>query len=580
MSALGTRPSRHWVIREPDPKQVTTLTSELGLPNIIAGLLVNRDVVDPMEARAYLNPRLGDLVDPAGLRGMAKAVERILSAIEQNERITIYGDYDVDGMTSSSILARFFRACGWPTHVFLPDRFKDGYGINADRIRELIDAGTTLFITVDCGITATEAIAEAKELGADFIIVDHHQPREDGLPPAAAIINPHQPSCTFPFKDLCAAGLAFHLVMGLRGELRKRGTYQGLDEPDIRKLLDIVAIGTIADVVPLKGLNRILVTAGLKRMARSEHAGVRALVAVSAGSRRLNAGVVGFQMGPRLNAAGRLSHPYKGYELLSTDDTRLAQEIAADVDNENQKRRTVQSEIEEQAIEQALSLSEDVAPAYVLWSNDWHPGVAGIVAARIVQRFHRPCAVIAVKDGIGKGSIRSIRGFNAVAGLRQCADSLEQFGGHPHAAGVTVQEDQLPHFRRAFAQAAEALTKPDDLIPRLTLDSELSFQDLAGELLDQIENLAPFGAGNREPLFCTRGVDVLETRRVGKDRSHLRMKLQHSGQRLDAIAFGCGEHAPPVGDRIDVAYRPEYNEWKGRVSLQLRVLDFRSPVTD
>jgi single-stranded-DNA-specific exonuclease len=463
--------------------------------------------------------------------------------------------------------------------VFLPDRFKDGYGINADRIRELIDAGTTLFITVDCGITATEAIAEAKELGADFIIV-HHQPREDGLPPAAAIINPHQPSCTFPFKDLCAAGLAFHLVMGLRGELRKRGTYQGLDEPDIRKLLDIVAIGTIADVVPLKGLNRILVTAGLKRMARSEHAGVRALVAVSAGSRRLNAGVVGFQMGPRLNAAGRLSHPYKGYELLSTDDTRLAQEIAADVDNENQKRRTVQSEIEEQAIEQALSLSEDVAPAYVLWSNDWHPGVAGIVAARIVQRFHRPCAVIAVKDGIGKGSIRSIRGFNAVAGLRQCADSLEQFGGHPHAAGVTVQEDQLPHFRRAFAQAAEALTKPDDLIPRLTLDSELSFQDLAGELLDQIENLAPFGAGNREPLFCTRGVDVLETRRVGKDRSHLRMKLQHSGQRLDAIAFGCGEHAPPVGDRIDVAYRPEYNEWKGRVSLQLRVLDFRSPVTD
>ena len=566
---------REWRIKYPDGALVTQLVRALGVSDVVAGLLVNRGILDPDAARSWLNPRLRDLLDPAGLRGMDVAVTTILATLDRGERVTIYGDYDVDGMTASSILARFLRWCGYDPHVFLPDRFRDGYGVNKDRVRDLIEAGTRLVVTVDCGITAVEQVTLAKELGAEFVIVDHHQLPEGPLPPAVAIINPHHPDCSFPFKGLCAAGLAFHLALALRAELRRRGFFADRPEPDIRLLLDIAAVGTVADMVPLRGINRILVTTGIERMRESRHPGIRALIAVGARGRTLTSETIGFQIGPRLNAAGRLSHPYKGFEILATDDPARAQEIAEDIDAENQRRREVQDVIETEAMEQALREQGADADAFVLWSDDWHPGVAGIVAARVVNRFHRPCAVIAVKDGVGKGSIRSIKGCDVVMALRRCAESLEQFGGHPHAAGVTVKAENLPAFREGFARAARELTPPECFTPTLSIDADIGFGRIGGQLISEINALAPFGSGNAQPRFCTRGVRVLSTRLVGKTGDHLKLYLEHEGCRFDAIAFGFGPHAPVQGQVIDIAFRPEFNEYMGNVSVQLRVQDIQ-----
>ncbi|MFT5434769.1 MAG: single-stranded-DNA-specific exonuclease [Myxococcota bacterium] len=567
-----------WHVRSPDPAAVAALSSELRITNVVAGLLVNRGLAKAEEARVFLEPRLKNLLHPDSIDGMAAGVERILTALEGGEKITVYGDYDVDGMTASSTLFRFLEMCGHTVEVFLPDRFADGYGVNADRVRDLVEAGTKLFITVDCGITATKQVTLANELGADFIIVDHHQLPLGPLPPAVAIINPHQPTCAFPFKDLCAAGLAFYLTLALRAEMRKRGWFEDKPVPDVRPLLDIVAIGTIADVVPLRGLNRILVSTGLPRLRQSPHPGVRALAAVAAPGREINSGTVAFQLGPRLNAAGRLSTPMKGFELLTTPSPQIAREIAQDIDEENKRRRTVQETIEKEALEQATRDIGEEAPAYVLWSADWHPGVTGIVASRVVERFHRPCAMIAIKDGVAKGSIRSISGFNVLEGLRACSDLLTQFGGHAHAAGITLPEESLPAFREAFSKAAREMTPEDRLNPRLLLDAAVGFDDVDSALLDAMDALAPFGAGNPEPRLCTYGADVLHMKLVGADKTHVKLVLQHNGRKFPAIAFGRHEDAPQPGDSLDVAYRPEYNEWQGTVSVQLRVLDFRPAV--
>jgi single-stranded-DNA-specific exonuclease len=510
------------------------------------------------------------------MAGMEDAVTLIIAALESGDRICIYGDYDVDGMTSASTLFLFLKECGHDIRVFLPNRFRDGYGLNTERIKDLVAEGTKLFISVDCGVSAFEPIKTARELGAKVIVVDHHQLPVGDLPDANAIINPLRPDCPYPFKLMCAAGLTFHLVLALRARMRSQGWFVERPEPDVRRLLDIVAIGTVADVVPLHGINRILVTNGLQRMSESPHPGVRALIAVAAPNRQLTASTVGFQLGPRLNAAGRLSSPMKGFELLTTDDLDVARQIAEDIDEENQRRRGVQDTIEKQALEQATNELGSDAPAYVLWSADWHPGVAGIVASRVVERFHRPAALIAVQDGVAKGSIRSIRGFDAVAGLRECSDILEAFGGHAHAAGVTLNPDNLPAFRTAFAKAAENMTPEAMLQPRLDLDAEVVFRQVDWRLIDAIEALAPFGSGNREPRFFSRDVRVSTSRTVGADGSHLKLVLDQDGRRFPAIAFGRGEDAPEVGTLIDVAFRPEVNEYKGQVSLQLRVIDFKS----
>ncbi|MEC8023513.1 MAG: single-stranded-DNA-specific exonuclease RecJ [Myxococcota bacterium] len=583
---MSTSRPKRWRVRQPDPDRIRLLADAVRISPVIAALLVNRRLVEPEDVQRFLSPRLQNLIDPRKMAGVEEAVDLILHALTHDEKICVYGDYDVDGMTSASTLFLFLKECGHDVHVFLPNRFTDGYGLNTDRIRDLVAEGTQLFISVDCGITAYEPIETARALGAKVIVVDHHQLPQGPLPDANAIINPLRPDCEYPFKSMCAAGLTFHLVLALRARMRTAGWFLNRHEPDVRHLLDIVAIGTVADVVPLQGINRILVTNGLARIKESPHPGVRALLAVAAPNRRLTASTLGFQIGPRLNAAGRLSTPMKGFELLTTDDIDVAQRIAKDVDDENKRRRGVQDEIEKQAIEQAVNELGSDSDAYVLWSEHWHPGVAGIVASRVVEKFHRPAALIAVQDGVAKGSIRSIRGFDAVEGLRRCSDVLKQFGGHAHAAGVTLDPEKLPDFRKAFSNAAKSMTPSDMLEPRLDLDAEVIFSQIDWRLIDAIETLAPFGAGNREPRFFCRSVRVKDARTVGADGAHLRMVLDQDGHRFPAIAFGRGPDAPTLGQLIDIAFRPEVNEYKGQISLQLRIIDFRdegvevSPIPD
>ncbi|HIA01743.1 MAG TPA: single-stranded-DNA-specific exonuclease RecJ [Myxococcales bacterium] len=565
---------RIWQLSEPDSSIVSELTQSLQLPNIVAELLANRGIDSVEQAQVFLDPRLHNLDDPSSMADMAVAVDLILSTLEQGKRVTIYGDYDVDGMTSASVLTRFLRLCGFDPHCFLPDRFNDGYGLNPDRLRELIAEGTQLFISVDCGVSAVKEIALARELGADFVVVDHHQLPQGALPTANAILNPHRPDCKFPFKDLCAAGLSFYLALALRAELRSRGHFADLPEPDLREVLDIVAIGTIADVVPLHGLNRVIVNAGLPRVAHSKHPGIRALTALAASNRPITASTVAFQIGPRLNAAGRLSHPFRGFELLTTNDPETAQTIANEIEDANIKRRDIQKQIEEEALAMA-SESEEIQPAYVLWHPEWHVGVTGVVAARIVERFHRPCAMVAIVNGMGKGSIRSITGFDAVEGLRRCSHLLEQFGGHPYAAGLSILPENLPEFRKVFAAAALDLTPTDRLNPRLRVDAQINLGELDSRLIDDLSRLEPFGAGNPEPCLSATNVTVANARRVGQDGAHLKLGLEQSGRKFDAIAFGRGEQMPSKGSLIDIAFRPEYNHFRGRVSVQLRIKDFK-----
>ncbi len=581
MSALAPPPAslhavpRAWRVRPKDAEAVKALSQSAGLNETIAHLLLTRGVTSPDAARSFLDPRLADLLPPSGLRGMDDAVRLVLQAIDQQLPIVVYGDYDVDGMTASSTLHRFLAGVGARVSVFLPDRFRDGYGLNPDRVRELVEAGARLIVTVDCGITAVSAVQVARDLGADVVIVDHHRLPLGPLPNASAIINPHHPDCTFPFKDLCAAGLAFHLAAALRGALRARGAFLEAPEPDVRELLPFAAIGTIADLVPLRGLNRILASHGLKRFASDRRAGLRALRAVALGQKAVTASAVAFQVAPRLNAAGRLSSPMKCFELLTTDDADAAFAIAQGLDAENAERRGIQERIEKEALEQALAQQGEDAPAYVLWDPGWHAGVAGIVAARVVERFHRPCAVVALVDGVGKGSLRSISGFDVLAGLERCSEHLIQYGGHAHAAGVTVAPENLPAFREAFVRAAQALTPAESLTPVLTLDDELPFSRVTSELLEHLHLLAPFGAGNPEPAFFTRGVRVVSRRPVGQGGEHFRLVLGEGGLTLPAVAFRAGERCPQAGDLIDVAYKPEFNDWQGQLTLQLRLVDVR-----
>ncbi len=566
---------RTWRVRAPGGQAASSLAAATGLPQTVTSLLVNRGVLSADDVRAFLAPKLSELQDPRGLRGMAEATTLVLDALEQDDPIVIYGDYDVDGMTAASVLFRFFRSVGVTPRVFLPDRFRDGYGLNPDRLGELIDEGAKLVITVDCGISAVEPIRMARERGVDVIIVDHHRLPRGELPPASATINPHHPECSFPFKDLCAAGLAFHLAVALRSAMRSRGDFLESAEPDVRDLLDLVAIGTIADVVPLRGLNRMLVHAGLPRIERAKSPGVRALRTVSLKQSAVTGGGVAFHMAPRLNAAGRLSSPMKGFEILTTLDATVAQAIAAELNEENGARKAIQESIEAEAISQALREQGEDAPAYVLWDAGWHTGVAGIVAARIVERFHRPAAVIALVDGVGKGSLRSISGFDVLAGLERCSDLLIQYGGHAHAAGVTIDPAQLPAFRAAFAAAARELTPEASLTPSINIDAVLGFAEITSEFIEQLTALAPFGAGNPEPVFASHDVRVVERRQAGKTGEHFRLVLQEGGLTLPAIAFRIGERCPLPGDLVDVAYRARFNDFDQRPTLQLEIIDLK-----
>lgn len=563
---------RRWRVREPDAAKVGHLVREGGIDRLVAGVLVNRGIDDPAAAARFLSASLADIHDPFLLLGMEPAVERLVGAVERGERVCVYGDYDVDGITSVALLISFFRAIGLDGFYHIPHRLEEGYGLSAEGVRGAASQGARVIVTVDCGITALAEAALCKELGVDLIVTDHHTPG-DTIPAALAVIDPLQPGCPFPFKYPAGVGVAFNLLIALRGRLRERGYFAGRELPNLRAYLDLVALGTIADIVPLVDENRIFVKYGLQELTNSTRVGVQALKTVAGVSGPVGSGAVGFRLAPRLNAAGRLEDAALGVELLLCNDRQRAVAIAGELDASNAARQALEQEILRDAltmVQGSPKLSR--RKSIVLASEAWHPGVIGIVASRMVDIFHRPTILIALQDGNGRGSGRSIPNFHLHDALRACSEHLVKFGGHKHAAGLSIDESVLETFVTAFDAIAAGLLTEADLTPELAIEAELSPEAMTMELAEMIEALAPFGMGNPEPVFLVRRMTVA-ARRVLKE-SHLKLRLQAGGRAFDAIGFNMAQDKG-AAESVDAAFSLQVNSWNGRRNLQLRLKDIK-----
>ncbi len=564
---------RCWRLKNSEPEIVAELSRNAKIPPLQAQLLVNRGIRTAAQAAEFLAPKLSSLSDPFLMKGVEQAVERLIQAKTAQETVCIHGDYDVDGVTAVVLLTAFLRAVHIPVCYVIPNRLEDGYGLSFEGVDEAKRLGATVLITVDCGITSVKEAQYCSETGMDLIITDHHTPGET-IPAAFAVINPLQPGCTAPFQKFAGVGLAFKLAMALRSRLRSRGFFAQQPEPNLREYLDLVTLGTIADLVPLVGENRVIALFGLKELAKSGRAGLEALKRVSAVTGEISVVDVGFRLAPRLNAAGRLDDAKRGVELLLTADIQLADSLAGELDAANSERQEIEREILAEALERLESdATLNGRTAVVMASENWHPGVIGIVAARVVERCHRPTILIALNNGEGKGSGRSIPAFHLFNALSASAAHLLKFGGHQQAAGVAIQQEKLLSFYDTFDAYAAANLTPEDLVPQLAIDAELVPADVDRLLITMLASLKPHGMGNPEPLFLLKRVPVVSARLI-KD-AHLKLGLQINGGVIDAIGFKMAGKLP-VSELVDIVFTPEINVWKNRESIQLKLKDIRS----
>ncbi len=564
----------------PDPElEAERLAAALSLHPLAARVLVQRGHTTPDAAQAFLAHALPDLPNPFRMKGMDKAVERLMRAIHQREAITLYGDYDVDGVCSTALMSLFLKSLGAVVTEYIPHRLDEGYGLNLAAVEKLAARGTRVLMTLDCGISSEAEVARASALGVETVVVDHHT-APAVLPSAVAILNPHQPGCEYPTRHLCAAGVAFNLCLALRKSLREAGAFAARPEPNLRALMDLVALATVADVVPLTGANRVLVKHGLAVLTEAERPGVRALkeVAGIAEGDPVTAGQVGFRLGPRINAAGRLDDASVGLRLLCSTSLDEARPLAKKLDEANAQRQKLEGEMLESALEQAAARVKTAHRGLVLYSDRWHAGVVGIVASRVVERFHRPAVLVAVKNGVGKGSARGIESFQMVDALRACSEHLTKFGGHKHAAGITIDAERLPAFAKAFAEHAGGLLREEDLVPRCKVDAWVAPEELDEAAVEGLSRLAPFGAGNPEPVLACRGLKatgrVLKSKQEGK-ADHLKLSIENAPA-LDVIGFGL---APVLdtwvsGEPVDLAFHLGVDEFRGvsRMSLKLKAV--------
>ncbi len=558
-------------MREADAGEVAALGRTLSIDPLVARILLNRGISDPVAAGRFVNPLLSGMRDPFLLLGMEQAVERLCRALADGERVCIFGDYDVDGVTATALLTEAFRDFGFDCFYHIPNRMEDGYGLSADGLRAVAGRGAAVVVSVDCGITACDEALLCAELGVDLIITDHHTPGK-AIPAARAVINPLQPGCTFPFKQPAGVGLAFYLLVALRSRLRQYGRFDRTPEPDLKRGLQYVALGTIADIVPLVDDNRLFVTYGLRELTGSRHCGIDALKRVSGIAGEVSSGDVGFRLAPRLNAAGRLDDATRAVELLLSRERDQALLLAAELDAGNAERQAIERDILADAQQRAEAIPPETARrSIVLASEEWHAGVIGIVASRLVERFHLPTVLIALRDGDGKGSARSIPRFDLYDALCACAPTLRKFGGHRYAAGVALEGNAVDEFARQFERVAADRLEADDLIPELLIDAELFPDDLTPDVADLLLQLGPYGAGNPEPTLLVRDLRIAD-KRVLKEK-HLKMVLVSGTRRVDAIGFDMADRIPQA-DRIDCVCTLQMNEWNGRRSLQLRLRDF------
>ena len=575
--------SKRWRIATSDPDSVATLQRAAGIPAVVAQLLLSRGINDPEQARQFLDPKLNGLRDPAELPGTSEAARLIFEAIQANKKITIYGDYDADGMTATAILLRCLRLLGANVNFYIPHRIDEGYSLNAEALQTLANHQADVVITVDCGVASVAEAEVAKQLGLQLIITDHHQPAES-LPDAAAIVHPGLPDSDYPFAGLCGAAVAFKLAWAIcqcESEEKKVSDRMRIF---LLQAVGLAAIGTVCDVVPLLDENRILARYGLDTLKANPTVGLAALLRSTKlnEKERLEGEDIGFTLGPRLNAAGRLGQAEIAIELHTTDSVERADTIAKYLDELNLQRQNLERTITRAATKQIKTLEDyENAPAYVLCDHDWHAGVIGIVAGRLADKHHRPVIVIAgdplgVKPGIG--SARSVAGFNLHAALARCGHLLESHGGHAAAAGCRVLPQNVEAFREAFCQVAAEQLSQTDQTAELVIDGEASLQMLTRQIVEQIECLAPFGHGNSRPVLCASEVRLSGApKRMGATGRHLSMMFDQHGVKMRAVAFGGGdweEELTKVEGPLSIAFRPVINNWRGRVSVEIHLDDW------
>lgn len=559
-----------WNVKTPDQEKIKLLCAELGISFFFSKLLVSRGLSDINQVKEFLSPTLDKLPNPFLLKGMEKSVERIIQAIESSEKIAIYGDFDCDGITSTAILYDFLKRVEGNAVFYNPQRIEEGYGINFKSIEKLSSEGVTLIISTDCGISENEVVEKSKTLNIDFIITDHHTAPEI-LPEAVSIVNPKQADCEYPFKEICAAGVVFNLIMALRSELRKREYFEFIKEPNLKRYLDLVAIATIADSMPITNINRIFVSNGLNEIPKTDKKGLLALIRNN-DKKKYSTRDVSFQVAPKINAAGRVGKATNAVKLLVEENPEEINSLVAIIDQDNSRRQKIQ----EQVLTEAISMSKDIIKedkdrnSLVLSSEDWHPGVIGIVASKISENFSRPCAIISLKNGIGKGSLRTRSNINLYQVLKECESTLVQYGGHSGAAGITIDNNEIENFSKIFESSVQNYEhKEEERFP----DIDLDFDEINSKTLIDLQRMEPFGRENENPTFVTHNLKI-KSKKILKEK-HLEIFLEKDETVRRAIWFNFSKQLN-VGETVDIIYRIQKDNYSNYSNISLIVEDLRS----
>lgn len=565
---------KRWIFKSKKLQEdkINSISLKYRIPRIMAAILLNRNIADN-EIESYLKKSISDIINPELMLNMEKAADRILKAIHNKEEITVYGDYDVDGITSTALMYEFLYEAGAEVKYYIPDRKNEGYGINIMAVNKLVRQGTKLMITVDCGITAIGEVEFAKLQGMDVIITDHHTCKERIPEAAAAILNPKLPDCEYPFKALAGVGVAFKLVLELAKKLNMN------TKEVFMKYADLAALGTIADVVPLLGENRIIVDKGLKLLKNSNRPGIKALIEVAGiADKPMTASAVAFGLAPRLNAAGRLGTAATAAKLLLTKDTDVARTTALSLDNENKERQETERIIFDEALEMiAKDVNFDKKKVIVLSHEDWHSGVIGIVASRLCDLYYKPCILISYSNGVGKGSGRSIKSFNLFDALSACEKYLTEFGGHAIAAGLNINLNDIDDFEKAINKYADEVLTDTDMIPYIEIDCPISETALTLENAKMLSHLEPFGMCNEKPIFAIANAEVLNAAAVGTENKHLKLRICKNGLSINCIGFGFGDYSSKLNSSsiINIAFQIGINSYQGTETVQLIIKDIK-----
>ena len=563
-----------WSLLNPDQNTVSSVKKAFRTSEVIARVLANRNILNPNLARPFFTPNLDMLHNPYLMQDMDKAVKRVLTNINSGKPIMVFGDYDVDGTTGAAALYLAFQKFGADVTYYIPDREKEGYGLSYHGIEVAKDIGIDLIITCDCGINAFVQVDFANEQNIDIIITDHHT-TDTELPKAHAILNPKREDCGYPFKGLCGGGVAFKLITAIGNELN-------IPLTDYEEIIPLITLGTAADVVPIKDENRVIVHHGLNILENLEKPGLKTLLELAGLKGHISVGQLVFSIAPRINAAGRIGDANRAVELLVTDDQDKARLLAKELDNENKRRQIIQQAVVDEALLK-VNAEADLKNenALVLANAGWHPGVVGIVASKIKEEFNRPTIIIALENGSGKGSARSVAGFDLYEALTACKTHLDDYGGHPMAAGLTLSNNKLEDFKKAFINFANERLTEENLQATLTLDSEIALQDITPRFMEFLDKLSPYGPGNMRPKFAIRNAEIAGAPKViGKTGEHIRFKIRQGLKSYPAVGFGLSNKYEMLitGQPVDIACVVETNEWQGNTSIQMNVRDIKRAV--